>query len=66
MMQIQQAPIDTDRDDKNFHSEDWEILVEGETPESALRGLVALINGEELDDVNHWFRIVDTETEQVL
>lgn len=66
MIQIQQATIEANCDDKNFHSEDWKTFVEGDTAEEVLTGLVRIINGEELDDVNNWFRVVNANTKEVL
>lgn len=53
-------------DDKDFHSKNWENLLVCDTPVDALVGLVEMINGDELDDVNNWFRVVSHHSEEVL
>lgn len=65
MVEIQQADIEADQNDKNFHSDDWETLIETDTATDALISLVGMVNADELDDVNRWYRVVNTNTEKV-
>ena len=71
MIEIQSKDVTIDSDNlqadrRDFNSPDWEVMAQGETGTDCLTLFVAMINGEEVDGVNHWYRVVDTETNQVL
>jgi len=52
--------------DNNFDSPAWKTFIEGDTAEEALAALVGMINYDELDDANNYFRVVNTATNEVL
>lgn len=74
MYQIQRAAIsrrefeteeEYEADDLDFESKNWETVISGENPGEAVEELLRMINGEELNDVEYWYRGVNTETTQV-
>ena len=53
-------------EDKNFESANWSTLLEADTAQEALTYLVGMINADELDDANYFFRVVNTQSKEVL
>jgi len=70
-IEIQSKDVGLDIDDvtadrKDYNSPDWDTVTSGDTAEDALRSLVSMLNSEEIDDVNLYYRAVDTTREIVL
>jgi len=64
---IQKADVnDGHPDDVIFDAPQWSSLIEADSAQEALTHLVALINADELDDQTYFFRVVNTETKEVL